>query len=127
MREAITIQLKTITEFSNRVYQAFSAPANSDTPYCTYKLTEDEPSLDNKCGSFQGLQVFIYVTPATFSLLDDLVTQVREALDEVMLTTTDSPPRYFTLEYLRTQMDVRDPDNGLFSKRVDFTIPMARP
>jgi hypothetical protein len=127
MRIAIADQLKTITGFGNRVFQAFTAPSNTTTPYCTFKIAEDDPSVNNKSGSLTNLQVFIFVNPATFSLIDTLALEVRKKLHNVMLTIDDSPDRYFTAEYIRSQPDVPEEITGLFSKRVDFIIPMARP
>jgi hypothetical protein len=123
MRTAVITQLKTITSLSNRVYQAFTAPENCATPYCTVKLTEDDPSVNNKKGSFLGMQIFIYCSPSTFSTIDDLTKEVRAKLDGITLTIDDSPARYFTPELVRIQADFFDDIKKLFSKRMDFMIP----
>ncbi len=125
MREAIADKLKEITAFSNRVYQAFTAPENCVTPYCTFKLAEDEPSVNNKSGGFLGLQIFIYNSPSTFTTIDDLVKQVKAKL-RTTITIDDSPQRFFTPELVRIQSDFFDDIKKLFSKRMDFIIPQYR-
>ena len=126
MREALYTQLKTISDFSNRVFQAFTAPSGTTTPYCTFKITEDDPSVNNMQGSFLGLQVFIYYSPSSFTPIDALVKQVKAKLDKVTLTIDDSPERYFTPELVRIQADYFDDIAKLFSKRMDFMIPQYR-
>ena len=126
MRTAIAVQLKTITDFSNRVFQAYTAPANTAKPYCTFKLTMNDPSVNNMKGEFLGLQVFIYNTKSTFTTLDGLAKQVKTALDKVTLTIDDSPARYFRPEYVRIQADFYDDVADVFLKRIDFIIPLYR-
>jgi len=126
MRTAITTQLKTIEEFEDRVYQAFTAPLGVEKPYCTFKLGEDNPSMENKLGAFLDLQIFIYNSPSSFTTLDTLAKEVRNKLDKVTLTIDDSPPRYFRPEYVKTLQDWHNEIDNTFMKRVDFTIPLSR-
>lgn len=125
MRTAIITELKTISEFGNRVYQAFKAPSNTLTPYCTVKMLEDTKSVNNMLGAFLGFQVFIYNAPDSFVTLDALVKKVKTALNTT-LSTDESPARFFTPEYQMTQADFFDEIKNLDMKRVDFQIPQYR-
>ena len=78
MRKAIIVELKKITDFSNRVYQAFTSPTTVVKPYCVAKLTGENPTPGNKKGSMLELQIFIYNTPGSFISLDDLELKVRK-------------------------------------------------
>lgn len=126
MRLAIINTLKEITEFGNRVRQAFTAPEDYGTPYATVKMLEDSPSVNNKHGAFVGCQVFIYTAPDSFIDLDGLVIKVVSKLDKVTLATDESPARYFRPELSIIQADFFDDIRKLFMKRVDFTIPQFR-
>ena len=126
MRTSIATQLKTITGFGNRVYQAYAAPVGVSKPYCTFKITENDPSLNNKHGEFLGLQIFIYYNPSSFTPIDALIKEVKTKLDDVTLTIDESPERYFVPEFVRTQADFFDDIAKLFSKRMDFIIPRYR-
>lgn len=127
MRAAIITELKTISEFSNRVYQAFIPITTVSTPYCTVKLSGEYPAVGNRKGSNIDLQIFIYSEPNSFSDLDALEMDVRRALHNVTLTVDDSPAtRTFTCIYSMTQADFYNDITGLFMKRVDFIIPLAR-
>ena len=127
MREAIVTQLKTISDFSNRVYQAFTATTTVTTPYCTVKLSGEYPAVGNRKGSNIDLQIFIYSEPNSFSDLDALELQVRKALHNVSLNIDESPvTRTFACIYNMTQADFYNDITGLFMKRVDFIIPLAR-
>lgn len=124
MRAAIISKLKEISDFQNRVYQAYSAPANVAKPYCTVKLSGEYPATSNKKGSTIELQVFVYNSASSFTTLDLLEKQIRSKLHNVLLTTTDK--RYFTCIYSMTQPDFFDDTTGLFMKRIDFIIPINR-
>ena len=126
MREAIVTQLKTISDFSNRVYQAYIPITTVETPYCTVKLSGEYPATGNRKGSNIDLQIFIYSEPNSFSGLDALEMDVRQALHNVELYTDDSPSRHFTCIYNMTQADFFNDITGLFMKRVDFIIPLSR-
>lgn len=126
MREAIVTELKTISDFSNRVYQAYIPITTVETPYCTVKLSGEYPAVGNRKGSNIDLQIFIYSEPNSFSGLDALEMDVRQALHNVELYTDDSPSRHFTCIYNMTQPDFFNDITGLFMKRVDFIIPLSR-
>jgi len=126
MRTAVINELKTITEFGNRVKEAFTAVAGYSTPYATVKMLEDPPDSRNKYGSFKGFQVFIYNSPDSFTTLDDLAKKVRAALHNETLMTDDSPARFFTSNYVMTQGDFFDDKKNLFMKRVDFDFAIGR-
>jgi hypothetical protein len=126
MRTAITQELKEITEFGNRVYQAFSSPDSVSKPYCTFKLTGELPVMGNKKGSNLELQIYIYDNPASFTSLDELELKVRQKLHVATLQTDDSPPRDFTIYYNQTLPDFFDDVRKLFQKIIYFTIPLSR-
>lgn len=126
MRKAILTELKDITDFGNRVYQAFAAPIGVAKPYCTFKLTGELPIMGNKYSSILQLQVYIYNTPGSFVSLDDLEVKVRKQLHEATLTTDESPARIFTLYYDRTLQDFWDSEANLFMKTLYFNIPLSR-
>ena len=126
MRKAIITELKEITEFGNRVYQAFLAPIGVPTPYCTVKMGEDSPVSGNVKGAFQHFEVYIYITPSSFITLDGLVLKVRKALHNVTLSTDESPTRFFRPEFDRTLNDWKDDTNNLLMKTCYFNIPLAR-
>ena len=126
MREAIVTQLKTISDFSNRVYQAYIPITTVETPYCTVKLSGEYPATGNRKGSTIDLQIFIYNKPDSFCTLDALEMDVRRTLHNVTLYTDDSPARSFTCIYNMTQPDFFNDQTGLFMKRVDFIIPLSR-
>jgi hypothetical protein len=121
MREAIATELLTITEFSNRVFAAFTAPADTIKPYCTYKLIEDSLSINNKFGSFEGFQVFIYLPLGADP--DAIVAKVKKAFNRVTLTIDDSPERYFIPEWTDTSQDFNDEITNSLIKRIGFRIP----
>lgn len=121
MREAIATELLTISDFGSRVYAAFTAPSNTAKPYCTYKLIEDNRSINNMLGSFQGLQIFIYLPLGANP--DPIVTKVKKAFNKVTLTIDDSPERYFTPEWTDTSADFNDEITKTLIKRVGFNIP----
>ena len=124
MRKAIIIKLQEITELENRIYEPFSAPENSETPYATVKMMGEDPALDNRQGSIWSFSVFIYDSPDSFISLDDLVVLVKEKLNNVTLTT--SLGEKFTPEYIKTLEDYHDDVRNLFSKRIDFDVGGAR-
>ena len=126
MRKAIVTELKTITDFSDRVYQAFLAPTTVITPYCTVKMGEDMPVVGNIKGAFQHFEVYIYITPSSFITLDSLVLKVRKALHNITLSTDESPTRFFRPEFDRTLNDWKDDINNLLMKTCYFNIPLAR-
>jgi hypothetical protein len=126
LRKAIIVELKTITDFNNRVYQAFLAPIGVITPYCTVKFGEDSPVVNNKNGAFQHFEVYIYNTPSSFISLDSLTMKVRKALHKVTLATDESPARFFTPEFDRTLNDWKDDINNLLMKTLYFNYAMAR-
>lgn len=126
MRKAIVTELKEITEFGSRVYQAFTAPAGVTKPYCTFKLTGEINVPSNKKGSTLQLQVYIYNTPSSFTSLDDLEMLVRKKLHDATLTTDESPARIFTIYYMQTLADWFDDVENLFMKTLYFNIPLSR-
>ena len=128
MRTAIIIQIATLVEFGNRVYQAFKAPDDETTPFCTVKMGEETPVNENPLGSNKGFQVFIYSGPDDFVDLDVLEIKVRNKLDKVFLTYDTGPPiaRLQTL-YVQTIQDQRDDDRDLDFIRVDFEYFLTRP
>lgn len=126
MRKAIITELKEITEFGNRVYQAYATPSTVTKPYCVAKLTGENPVVNNKVASMLELQVYIYNTPGSFISLDDLELKVRRKLHNQLITTDDSPPRFFTVYYDRTLADWFDSEANLFMKTIYFYIPLAR-
>ena len=126
MRTAIAEELKDIDDFGERVYQAFSAPENTTTPYCTFKITGEDPVIDNRSASFLRLEVYLYGSPSSFTALDDLELAVRQQLHNATLQTDDSPPKDFTIHYDRTLPDFFDDQRKLFQKIIYFYIPKAR-
>lgn len=126
MRKAIITELKEITEFGNRVYQPFIAPANTTRPYCVAKLTGEDPAVNNKKGSFLKLEIYIYTDPGSFLSSDDLELKVRRKLHNQLISTDESPARHFTIYYDRTLADWKDDITNLFMKIVSFYIPLAR-
>jgi len=124
MRTALYIELCEITEFGDRIYQSYSAPDNTTTPYAVIKMLGDDPVVNNRFGTIRSFSVFIYNAPGSFISLDDLVTAVRMMLDKVTLTTEGGDD--FVCEYIKTLPDYRE-ENGNFMIRVDFDIPGARP
>jgi hypothetical protein len=125
MRKAIIVELKEITEFNSRVYQAFLAPLGAITPYCTVAFGEDIPTVYNKKGSVLHFEVYIYINPSTYVTLDDLVTKIKLKLDKAAITTDESPARIFRPEYERTLRDYTT-EEGLIMKTVYFNIPLSR-
>ncbi len=121
MREAIATELLEITDFSNRVYCAYTAPPDTAKPYCTYKLIEDSISMNNMLGSFQGFQVFVYFPLGANP--DPVITKIKKKFNRVTLTIDDSPKRYFTPEWTDTSSDFNDEVIKSLIKRVGFRIP----
>ena len=126
MRKAIIVELKKITDFNNRIYQAFAAPVGVVKPYLTVKLTGENPAVNNKVASVLEFQVFIYNSPGSFISLDDLELKVRKQLHGILLSTDESPARHFTCYYDRTLPDFWDSEANLLQKTLYFYIPMAR-
>jgi hypothetical protein len=124
MRTAIATKLLTVTEFGNRVFAAFTAPSDTVKPYCTYKITEDNPSTNNKHGGFGGFQIFIYM-PLGVSP-DEIVTKVKKLFHNITLSTDDSPARFFVPEHIRTLADYKDEETSTLMKRMEFLIPQYR-
>jgi len=126
MRKAIIVQLKTITEFNDRVYQPYLAPENCNKPYCVVKMGEESPVPENFKGSQQHFEVYIYNSPSSFITLDLLVLQVKQKLDKITLTTDESPIRYFRPEFERVLADWKDDERNLLMKTIYFNYSMAR-
>lgn len=126
MRAALITQLKTITGFSNRVYQPYASPANVTKPYCVVKIADNLKDLANRHGSIIEVQVFIYEAIGKATSLDSLEIQVRVKLHNVVLSTDDSPARHFIPEFSQTLSDLKDDTLGLIFKRLDFRIAGAR-
>jgi hypothetical protein len=126
MRAAIISELKTITDFGNRIYQPFLAPSGTATPYCVVKMGEESPVVNNFKGSKKHFEVYIYIPPSSFIAADNLELEVKQKLDGVILTTDDSPPRYFIPEYERTLADYKDDERNLLMKTLYFNYAMAR-
>ncbi len=124
MRLAIYNALCNIEDFHDRVGQAFTMPSSTQTPYCTFKFTSTLRTIDNKLGSFLGLEVYIYHSPSNFIPIDGLVRQVIAELDGVALTTEDG--NVFTPEYENTLPDAYDDTEDKFVKIVEFKIPQHR-
>ena len=124
MRKAIYTKLCEIVALGSRVYQSYTAPENSTTPYCTVKMLGEDEVFDNKKASIWPFSIFIYVSPDSFISLDTLVIAVKEKLNNVTLTTTESES--FTPEHRKTLEDFHDDQRNLFSKRIDFDIGAAR-
>jgi len=125
MRKAIITELKEITEFGNRVYQPYLAPENCTTPYCVVKMGEESPVPNNKKGSQQHFEVYIYA-PSSFITLDSLVLKVKQKLDKVTLSTDESPARFFRPEFERVLSDWFDDERNLLMKTLYFNYAMAR-
>lgn len=126
MRKAIIVELKKISDFGDRVYQAFTSPATVVKPYCVAKLTGENPVIDNKKASMLELQIFIYNNPGSFISLDDLELKIRKKLHNALLSTDDSPARHFTIWYDRTLADWFDDVANLLVKIMYFNIPLSR-
>jgi len=126
MRAAVITQVKTVSNFSNRVYQAYAAPVGVVKPYAVVKFVDDLKDLTNKYGSIKEIQVFIYEVVGKLSSLDDIEIKVRKALHNVDLYTDDSPARMFRCEFQQTIGDIKDDVLGLVFKRMDFIIIGAR-
>lgn len=126
MRKAIIVELKEITDFGDRVYQAFLAPIGVITPYCTVKMGEEMPVPNNKKGSQQHFEVYIYIPPSSFIPLDSLVLKVKQKLDKVTLSTDESPARFFTPEFERVLADWPDEEKNLLMKTIYFNYALAR-
>lgn len=125
MRKAIIDELKEITEFGNRVYQPYIAPANTTTPSCVVKMGEESPT-GNKKGSLKSFEVYIYNSPSSFISLDSLEIKVKVKLDQVTILTDESPARQFYPEYERTLPDFKDDEKNLLMKTLQFKYAMAR-
>ncbi len=126
MRKAIIDEIKTITGFGNRVYQAYLAPSDPAKPYCTVKMGEELPVFENFKGSRQHFEVYIYGTPSNFYILDDLVLEVKQKLDGITLLTDESPARHFTPEFDRVLADWKDDERKLLMKTLYFDYALAR-
>jgi len=124
MRTALYIELCEITEFGSRVFQSYSAPDNTVTPYAVIKLLDDDPVVENMLGSMMSFSVFIYGSPNSFISLDALAILVRNKLNKVTITSTTG--LIFRPEYVKTLQDYKE-ENGNFMKRCDFDVPGVRP
>ncbi|MHB8276357.1 MAG: hypothetical protein ACYDIA_01720 [Candidatus Humimicrobiaceae bacterium] len=126
MRKSIIVELKEITDFGDRVYQAFLAPVGVVKPYCVVKMGEESPVPNNKKGSQQHFEVYIYITPSSYITLDGLVLKVKQKLDKVTLSTDESPARFFTPEFERVLADYKDDVSVLLMKAIYFNYALAR-
>ena len=126
MRKAIIIQLMTIIDFNNRVREAFTAPSGYATPYCIVKMGEESPVPNNFKGSQQHFEIYIYGSPSSFVILDDLVLKVKQKLDKITLSTDESPARFFRPEFERVLADWHDEERNLLMKTLYFNYAMAR-
>lgn len=126
MRKAIIDELKEITGFGSRVFQPFLAPSGTATPYCVVKMGEESPVVNNFKGSIQHFEVYIYGNLSSFVALDALVLAVKQKLDGVMITTDESPSRYFYPEFDRQLADFKDDERNLLMKTLYFNYAMAR-
>ncbi len=124
MRAAIFTKLKEITAFGDRVFQAFTAPSGTATPYCTFKVTSTIKAVGNRAGQFLGLEVYIYGSKTSFVALDTLVKSVIGKLDKVTLTY--STTKKFVCELDSVTEDMYDETDDKFVKRVSFYIAQCR-
>jgi len=124
MRTALYAELCEITEFGSRVFQSYTAPDNTTTPYCVVKLLGDDPVVENMHGSMMSFSIFIYGSPDSFISLDALAILVRNKLNKVTITSTTG--LIFRPEYVKTLQDYKE-ENGNFMKRCDFDVPGVRP
>ena len=126
MRKSIINELKTISDFQNRLYQPYLAPVEVLTPYCIVKMGEESPVSNNKKGSQQHFEIYIYGSPSSFITLDSLVLKVKQKLDKVTLSTDESPARFFRPEFERVLADWHDEERNLLMKTLYFNYAMAR-
>lgn len=128
MRAAIIAKIAEIIDFDSRIYQAYLAPDDLTTPFCTVKMTGETPAIENQLGGVVDVQVFIYTAPDDFIDIDTLAIKVRNKLDHVFLTYDAGPPvaKLQTI-FVQTLDDIYDPDRDLISKRVDFNYYLTRP
>ena len=124
MRKSLYTELCEIEEFGSRIYQSYTAPDNTTTPYAVIKLLGDDPVVENMHGSISSFSVFIYGSPDSFISLDALAILVRNKLNKVTITADSG--LIFRPEYIKILPDYME-TNNLFMKRVDFDIPGARP
>lgn len=124
MRKALYEKLIEIVAFGNRVFQSYTAPDNTTTPYAVVKLLGDDPVPENMLGSMMSFSVFIYDGPDSFLDLDSLAILVRNKLNKVTITAASG--LIFRPEYIKTLQDYKT-ENGNFMKRVDFDVPGVRP
>jgi len=103
LRKAIYTKLIEIPVLGSRVFQPYTAPEGTETPYCTIKMMGEDDVPDNKKGSIWSFSIYIYVSPDSFISLDTLVIAVKAKLNNVTLTTDDSEK--FTPEYIKTLED----------------------
>lgn len=128
MRAAIIKKIAELVDFDNRVYQAYLAPDDLATPFCTVKMIGELPVIENQLGSVSDCQVFIYTKPNDFADIDVLAIKVRNKLDHVFLTYDTGPPiAQLQTIYVQTIDDVYDSDRDLIFKRVDFNYYLTRP
>ena len=125
MRKALYAQVNTITDFGSRVFQPYSAPDGTTTPYAVIKIYGDDEVPYNRCGSMDSFSVFIYDSPNSYLDIDGLEKDVREALDGVELTTDTG--NKFIPDYVKTLKDAYDSDRNLVYHSVDFDVAGARP
>ena len=111
-----------VTAVSNRVYWAYSAPADTTLPCLIMSMGEDMASINSPKGMFSQVHVSALGKEGSIHLLDPVVDAVVKALHKVAITTPDGRKIY--PEYRRdSRFEAWDEDFKANVITVSFVIP----
>jgi len=120
LRRAIIQQIKNQAHgLGGRVYQAFLAPVNTQTPYATVKLATERQATNITFAGSQTVEIYLYRGLDSYVNLDAIRQDVVKALNGVVITDVESGAR-FVLRWVGSVGDVVDEERKLIGAVVSF-------
>lgn len=113
--DCLTANCRRVTQW----YQPYVPTAATPKPYGVLILEQRVPVT--RVAAFQDITVFLYGEPGDYTVLDDVVREVKELLHERRLVTADG--RTFELVWVMDSKDFYDETLKAIARYVEFTIP----
>lgn len=121
LRHAVIEHLRlNVPALGGRVFQAFLAPPNVQSPYATVKLGSIRGNIELPYAGDQQIEVRVYRTRDDFAVLDSVRQSVITALNGTTILGNSSPERY-RLKWVPTgPLDFVDEERRLIGCLVMF-------
>jgi hypothetical protein len=118
IREAINKALKNVSALGGRVYEAYTAPADTAAPYATVKFATQRPSTAITFAGDNNIEVRIYGKPTSFKSLDAIEQEVINVLNDKEVEDSDGNKYY--VWWVPGGADYTEDDRGLIVRLVNF-------